>query len=130
VVQVAPKRDTDVDHAEAQDVLARLERYITEHPGFPAPARTRDWNIESRAREDEEDDNDSIGLILAASAQPAALVCCLLVIFAFEHFNHGVATLAAFAAAGGTSYAILRKIPLSIACTVGILAGLAIARLS
>jgi Cu/Ag efflux pump CusA len=69
-------------------------------------------------------------LILAAAAQPAALACCLVVIFAFEHFNHGVATLLAFAATGGTGYAILRRIPLSIACTVGILAGLAIARLS
>lgn len=125
MVQVAPQRDTDVDHAEAQAVLARLERYIAQHP--PRRARSRVLPIEHGEIEEAD---DSIGLILAASAQPAALVCCLAVIFAFEHFNHGVSTVIALVASAGTGYAIFRRIPLSIACTVGLLAGLAIARLS
>ncbi len=125
MVQVAPRRDTDVDQSEALVVLERLERYIAQHPGPAAPARV--WDIAHRRVDD---DNDSIGLILAASAQPAALACCLAVIFAFEQLSHGIAAALALVAVGGTGYAISRRIPLAIACTVGILAGLAIALLS
>ena len=124
-VEFATKRDTDVDQAEAQLVLARLERYIAQHPPRRAPT-----HVVHTTEGDVEEVDDSIGLILAASAQPAALVCCLAVIFAFVHLNHALASLLALAAGGGTGYAIMRRIPLSIACSVGILAGLAIARLS
>jgi hypothetical protein len=127
VVQVAPKRDTDVDHAhaEARAVLARLERYIAAHP--PRRAST---HVVHTPRGDVEELDDSIGLILAASAQPAALVCCLAVLFAFVHMNHAMALVLGLAAGVGTSCAIVRRIPLSIACTVGIACGLAIALLS
>lgn len=125
MVQLAPKPAAETDEADAHAVLARLERYIAQHPPRRAPT-----HVVHTTEGDVEEVDDSIGLILAASAQPAALACCLAILFAFVHMNHTIATVLGVAAAGCTGYAIRRRIPLSVACTVGIVCGLAIARLS
>jgi hypothetical protein len=126
VVQLAPKPAAEADEADAHAVLARLERYIAQHPPRRAPTHV----VHTAEGDVEEALDDSIGLILAASAQPAALASCLAVLFAFVHMNHSIATALGVVAAGGAGYAIRRRVPLSVACMVGVVCGLAIARLS
>jgi len=111
--------------AEAHAVLARLERYIAHHPPRRAPVR-----VVHTARGDIEEADDSIGILLATAAQPVAVLCCIAIVTLFEHANHTVASVVALLLGSGAVSAAVRRIPMSLAVTIGILAGLAVGRLS